>query len=44
MRLGGVLPWVAIVVIALAAMKQISLDGALAGWEGFAAKLATVTQ
>jgi len=44
MRLGGVLPWVAIVVVALAATKQISLNGALAGWESLTVKLAAFAQ
>lgn len=44
MRLAGVFPWVAVLLVMLAATKQISLDGAMAGWESLAAKLATLVQ
>jgi hypothetical protein len=41
MRFGGVLLFVALVLAGLAATGHAHLDGALAGWEGFAAKLST---
>jgi hypothetical protein len=39
-RLGGVIMILAVLLAALTATHQISLDGALAAWESFAAKLA----
>ena len=44
MRLGNVLFVAALVVVALAVTQQISLNGALAGWESITAKLVTVTR
>lgn len=40
MRLGGVFILLTLALIALSAMGQISLDGALSAWESLGAKLA----
>jgi len=41
-RLGNLLLIAALVLAALAATQQISLDGALTGWMSLTARLATV--
>jgi predicted short-subunit dehydrogenase-like oxidoreductase (DUF2520 family) len=41
-RLGNLVLMAALVLAALAATQQISLDGALTGWVSLTAKLATV--